>query len=526
MRNFNRHDKRTYLILGMIVIVLISTFAYTWFSPSNIPDNFHGWLQPLNGILFFITTYIVWHEIVAALANFELLRKIRPYKHKSPQKNLKVAFITTFVPGSEPHEMLRRNLKAITEVEYRHDTWLLDEGGDAGAKKICKELGVRYFTRFGKEKYNTVGGKFAKKTKGGNHNAWYDAHGKAYDIVAQVDTDFLVKKNFLTETLGQFRDPQVAFVGTPQYYGNYDEGLVSRGAAEQTYSFYGPVLRGQSGYNSTNMIGANHIVRVAALKEIDWYAAHLTEDLLTGMRLFAAGWKSVYCPKILAVGEGPSRWDAYFAQQMRWAHGCFDILFRHSWKLLPKMSFSRGIRLFILLQHYFTGLNMVVGSALLALYFLTGITTTNYSLQYVVLIYVPLLVWLYAVPLWYHKFNILHKKERGILLAGKIISLAVQPIYFLAFVGAVRNKKITFRVTPKGRVASDDVTFRLFSFHIAFGILSAVSIIIGIIHARYSYILMFWAIANIIVAIIFVIFVIRSKSKNSILKSDRLLSGA
>lgn len=510
-KNPTRYDRRTYGLLGLIGGALVVAFAATWFHPNNFSHVFTGPLWPLSLILFVVTTYIVWHEVVSGLYSYYLLGKIRPYTYKAPQKGLKVAFITTFVPGKEPLSMLRRSLQAMTEAHYEHDTWVLDEGGDAEAARICEELGVKYFSRKGIKKYNTNGGKFAAKTKGGNHNAWYDAHGHTYDIVAQVDTDFIVKKNFLVETLGQFRDPKVAFVGTPQYYGNYEDGLVARGAAEQTYSFYGPMLRGQSGYDSTMMIGANHIVRVAALKSIDWYAAHLTEDLLTGMRLFAAGWKSAYCPKVLAVGEGPTTWDAYFVQQLRWAHGCFDILFRHAWKLLPKMNLRRRLLIFISLQHYFSGPNLVAGSVLLVMYFLFGIGTANYSLTQALFIYVPLLAWLYLVPLWYNRFNILHKKERGPMFSGKLVSLAVQPIFFLAFIGALRNKKITFHVTPKGQEVDDDVTFRLFGFHIVMGAVSLAALIIGILENRFAYILMFWATINFIMALTFATIVLRRK---------------
>lgn len=510
-----RKDKRTYRVLGLIGMLLVILFAITWFAPGNIPQIFEGPLRFLNIPLFVLTSYIVWHEITAGIYSYWLVRMIQPYRYLPPQKGLKVAFITTFVPGKEPHSMLHRSLTAMKEAHYDHDTWLLDEGDDAEAKRICHELGVKYFTRRGVKKYNTEGGLFAAKTKGGNHNAWYDAYGYMYDIVAQVDTDFIVKKNFLTETLGQFRDPRVAFVGTPQYYGNLKDGLVARGAAEQTYSFYGPMLRGQSGYDSVMMIGANHIVRVAALKSVGWYAGHLTEDLLTGMRLFAAGWRSAYCPKVLAVGEGPTSWGAFFAQQMRWAHGCFDVLFRHSWRLLPKMNLTRRLSLFVSLQHYFSGFNLVVGSTLLASYFFFGISTVDYSIEKTLLIYLPLLTWLYVVPLWYHRFNILDKKEHGLMPAGKAVNLAAQPIFFLALIGALRNKKITFQVTPKGRAANDDISLRLFRFHIILGILSLAALIVGLGQGRHSYILVFWAITNTINATLFVGLVLRTKMRDS-----------
>jgi cellulose synthase (UDP-forming) len=138
--------------------------------------------------------------------------------------------------------MLSHTLASMVRCDYQHDTWLLDEGNDPHARALCAWLGVKYFTRNGIECLNRKRGIFLAKSKGGNHNSWYVSHGRDYDFVAQVDSDFQVRRDFLTKTLGHFRDPQIAFVGTPQIYGNMDN-LISRGAAGQTYLFYGPILR-------------------------------------------------------------------------------------------------------------------------------------------------------------------------------------------------------------------------------------------------------------------------------------------
>jgi len=55
--------------------------------------------------------------------------------------------------------------------------------------------------------------------------------------------------------------------------------FVARGAGQQTYLFYGPILRALSSLRMTLLIGANHVVRVSALRDIGWYQGHLTEDL-------------------------------------------------------------------------------------------------------------------------------------------------------------------------------------------------------------------------------------------------------
>jgi cellulose synthase (UDP-forming) len=287
----------------------------------------------------------------------------------------------------------------MVAAEYPHDTWLLDEGDSPEVKSICRQYGVKHFTRRGKEVLNTPVGKFTK-TKGGNHNSWYQTVGHDYDFVAQIDTDFVPEPTFLMKTLGYFRDPGVAFVGTPQVYGNTADSLVARGAAEQLYNFYGPVLQGLSGMEMSLMIGANHVVRVAALEGVDHYTAHITEDLITGMTLHAKGWKSTYVAEPLAVGEGPFTWEAYFNQQMRWAYGCMDILFRLSPRLLWRMGPRRMVHYFFLMQFYFSGLAMAVSTALLALYFATGVRPANVDLLRFVVLYSLATLGIWMTSVW------------------------------------------------------------------------------------------------------------------------------
>ncbi len=256
--------------------------------------------------------------------------------------------------------------------------------------------------------------------------------------------------NFLTKTLGYFSDPKVGFVGTPQVYGNTRRSFVARGAAQQLYSFYGPLMRGLGSVGACNMIGANHIVRVAALRDIGSYAGHLTEDLITGMRLHSRGWTSRYVPTPLAVGEGPETWAAYFNQQTRWAFGCMDILRTHSLKLVRTMSRREAATYLSLQQHYFTGLAAAIGIALTSLYFLTGWAPAHVALKLMVVWALPLIAMRQVVAAWLQRFNPTPARDRGLMLAGRYLSIVVWPIYLLAFVGVFRRKRLSFKVTPKG----------------------------------------------------------------------------
>lgn len=493
-----RHQRRLYGWLMAVAVTFLMLFAGVWFNLANVPNNFHGGWHVMDFVLFLVVSYVVWHQIMMDTMLWLIARTMKHAKYQQPAEGLRVAFITTFVPGSEPLELLENILPAMKRAAYAHDTWLLDEGNNPEAKKLCKKYGVRYFTRKGIEKYNQpAGGQFAAKTKGGNHNAWYDAHGHAYDIVAQIDTDFIPRKDFLTRTLGYFNDPEIAFVGTPQIYGNEGDSDIARGASEQSFTFYGPILRGLSGRGGCMMLGANHVVRVSALQEIGYYSAHLTEDLLTGMTMHAHRLKSVYVAEPLAIGEGPSTWKDFLVQQRRWAQGCFDILFRKSLTLTARMPFRQRLYYLTMQQHYMSGVTLAVGIVLLTLYFVFDVQVTQVPPLSFLTTYIPLMLVNFSIATWLQRFNVRPEQEKGLLPYGKFVSIAAQPVYMMAFFSALTGKKLAFKVTPKRRTASVNRTpITLFVPHLVLGTITLLDIIVGLDIHRESLILMFWAAVN------------------------------
>lgn len=491
-----RRERRVFRIIVGIGLFLVLAFAVWWYQLSHIPNNFHGAFHIADYFIFFLLSYVVWQPILMELFTWLATRKIHKPPQIEPQPGLKVAFITTYVPSAEPSALLHNILPAMKAADYKHDVWLLDEGNNAEAKDICKQYKVKYFSRKELERYNTDGGKFATKTKGGNHNAWYDYIGHTYDIVAQIDTDFVPQYDFLTKTLGYFRDPTVAFVGTPQVYGNGHKSWIAKGASEQTYGFYGPILRGLFGHQMTLMIGANHVVRVKALRHIGYYAAHITEDLLTGMKLHAKWYRSVYVPEQLAIGEGPATWTAYFNQQMRWSYGCIDIFFRHSRKLIGPMRRKHGLNYYLLQQHYFSGLAMAVGIVLLSLYFMFGITPTAMSLAPLLMIYLPVIIWQFFIQRWLQRFYINPDTEKGLNLRGMLVGVAAWPIYFLALVGVIIGKRLTFKVTPKGQPLPQHGPLKVFIPHIVIGSITLLDLALSFYTHHDSVVMIFWAIVT------------------------------
>lgn len=482
------------LITGAFLTVM---FGMWWFNPKNISHNFSGYLHIFDIVLYLLLTYVVWHQIVMEIFFWYIASFMRhPDQSVEPEPGLRVAYLTAFVPGKEPYSILEKTLKGMVSVDYPHDTWLLDEGNDDIVKQMCMKYNVHHFSRKGKECYNTEDGEFKRKTKGGNYNSWLHQYEGNYDIIAQHDVDFVPKKNFLTDTLGYFRDPEVAFVGTPQIYGNLDESWIARGAAEQTFSFYGPMQKGFYGHDMTLLIGANHLMRVKAFNHVGGYSAHITEDMLTGMKLYANGWKSVYVPKILLVGEGPSTWGAYLNQQMRWAFGCTDIAFHHSTKHFKTMDIRHIFNYLVLQQFYFSGLAQVIGICLLTLYFFFGFTSANMELSPMLMLYVPLILFQILFSLWLQQFNCDPKTESGLHLRARLLSLAAWPIYFLAFVKALRGQHFVYVVTPKGMSQNTSYIPSLFVPHLVLGMTTAVGIVAGVILGHSSPQVIFWGVVN------------------------------
>src|SRR2546423_15678777 len=151
------------------------------------------------------------------------------------------------------------------------NVWSLDEGDDPAVKAMARRLGVYHFSRKGRPEYNQPSGQFRAKTKSGNHNAWRAEHEHDCDVVANVDPDHVPMPCFLERTLGYFRDPDVAFVVTPQVYGNMHQNWVAHGASVQQYLFNGIIARGGNGLDAPLLTGTGHLYRPSAWRQIGGY---------------------------------------------------------------------------------------------------------------------------------------------------------------------------------------------------------------------------------------------------------------
>ncbi|WP_343237941.1 glycosyltransferase [Streptomyces sp. SID2999] len=308
------HRVRAALMLG--AAPLLSLVLLGWLlQPEHWTERdhpAHGFLPALDTLMLVSIGLIEFFRCLNVLSNAHATLVARDPVPVVPEAGTRVAFLTSFVPGKEPLEMVTRTLEAAVRLRHRGllHVWLLDEGDDPAVQEVCARLGVRHFSRKGVAKWNRPSGPHRAKTKHGNYNAWLDAHGDAYDFFASVDTDHVPLPNYLERMLGYFRDPDVGFVIGPQVYGNYDT-FVTKAAESQQFLFHALIQRAGNRYGAPMFVGTSNAVRITALKQIGGLYDSITEDMATGFEMHRATnpatgrkWRSVYTPDVLAVGEG------------------------------------------------------------------------------------------------------------------------------------------------------------------------------------------------------------------------------
>ena len=215
----------------------------------------------------------------------------------------------------EPAVLVEETVRAATAIRHpRLRIWVLDDGGSAEVEAIAATHGAKYLTRSDR----------AGAKAGNINNALRRAKG---DYVVIFDADHVPLPSFLERTMRCFDDPLVAYVQTPQSYGNRLENRVASGAHEQQALFYGPILRGKSSAGAVFSCGTNVVFRRAAIEDVGGIPEDsITEDLRISLMLIRRGWRSVYVPEVLAEGLGPLDVGSYFGQQRRWALGSLEIL--------------------------------------------------------------------------------------------------------------------------------------------------------------------------------------------------------
>ncbi|WP_408647500.1 glycosyltransferase family 2 protein [Streptomyces geranii] len=405
-----------------------------------------------------------------------------------PKTGLRLAFLTTCVPGREPLEMVRATLEAAVRVRHRGElhVWLLDEGDDPELRLLCERLGVNHFSRQGVIRWNQRSGPNRMHSKHGNYNAWLEEHGHNYEFLASVDTDHIPLPNYLERILGYFRDEDVAFVSSPQVYGNNDS-WITRAAESQQYLFHAVTQRAGNQYGAPMLVGTNNVIRIKALKGVGGFHDSITEDLATSLAVHrsrnpdtGSRWRSVYTPDVLAVGEGPNNWTDYFTQQLRWSRGTYEAIVKQLPLSLFSLSPGRLFHYLLMLAFYpLAALNLLLSAASCFILVWLGTGSIDVDPGVWLMLYGNASALQIGLYIWNRRHNVSpHEPEGSGGVAGMVMSVLASPIYLRAAFDTLLRRSSHFVVTPKGDSASND-TIRTFRQHLVWAALFGVTALYG-----------------------------------------------
>jgi cellulose synthase (UDP-forming) len=416
------------LVLVIAGFISIVQFAEWWFRPENIG---HIYLYVLLSLAF-------WYGIGRLiLVWINYLHISRPNQVEA-KPGLSVAIFTTSSPG-EPLSMFEKTLAACRNITYPHTTYLLDDTRDPAFREVAEKNGAVWLELVG-----LPGAKAGKVNKA--------LQLTKEDFILILDPDHIPFPEFLDHTLGYFEDEKVGFVQVSQAYYNQYRSFTAAGAAEQTYTFYGPTQMGLHGLGSAVAIGANCTFRRKALESIGGHGIGLAEDLITSIRIHAKGWKSIYNPVVVSRGLVPEDFGSFCKQQLKWARGVFEVGFVEMPKLFGKLSIWQKLSYFTIGTYYLVGVTSFFFTLLPFLFFLTGILPARMSfVEFVergtIVAIISIAIYMYVQRWMCHPGT-----ERGFHWRGMILKYATWPVFLMGFLLGVVNADIPYIPTAKKAV--------------------------------------------------------------------------
>jgi exo-beta-1,3-glucanase (GH17 family)/cellulose synthase/poly-beta-1,6-N-acetylglucosamine synthase-like glycosyltransferase len=253
--------------------------------------------------------------------------------------------VSVHVPAyNEPPDMLIETIDALANLDYPDyevlviDNNTKDEAVWRPVEAHCKKLGPKF--RF----FHVA--PLAGFKAGALNYALRQTDSEA-EVVAVIDSDYIVETNWLKDLVPAFGDARIAIVQAPQdYRDGGDNAFKAMCYAEYRGFFHiGMITRNER--NAIIQHGTMTMVRRTTLEKLNgWAEWCITEDAELGMRIFEAGCEATYLPTSYGRGVMPDTFVDYKKQRFRWAYGAMQILRRHARNFLRsnKEGLSAGQR--------------------------------------------------------------------------------------------------------------------------------------------------------------------------------------
>ncbi|MGH7239020.1 MAG: glycosyltransferase family 2 protein, partial [Candidatus Saccharimonadales bacterium] len=257
------------------------------------------------------TVYIVVLATYRPRITWESHEKVR-----TAGKHMLNASVDIMIPVcGEDLRIIENTVKCVKTIKWNGllAIYLLDDGNSPEVEELASRYsGVNYHVRSDRPAHK----------KSGNLN--YGLSHSSGDFIVVFDADFAPAPDFLNELMPYMLYGNIGIVQSTQYFDvkmretrNWIQQL--SGSMQDMFFCWAQPARNTA--DAAMCVGTNVIYRREALDAIGGFprVGAGGEDILTGLDMYSAGYRTLYVPLNLAKGVCPDTFDSAVNQQYRWA---------------------------------------------------------------------------------------------------------------------------------------------------------------------------------------------------------------
>src|SRR6266403_1175170 len=304
-----------------IAVWVIYDFTQQYMTVSSVIAGVLLLLGMLGVMLVLLAEAHEWAEAHWVSYRRRLGAPVFSHSERSPK-------VSVHVPAyNEPAAMLIETPDALARLDYPDfevlviDNNTLEEAVWRPVEAHCAQLGARF--RF----FHVAP---LAGFKAGALNYALARTAPDAEIVAVIDSDYVVDARWLRDLMPGFQDARVAVMQAPQDYRDGDESAFKAMCYAEYRGFFhiGMITRNER--NAIIQHGTMTMVRRAQLSGCGWAEWCITEDAELGLRIFEAGFDASYVPASYGRGLMPDTFIDFKKQRFRWAYGAMQILKCHA----------------------------------------------------------------------------------------------------------------------------------------------------------------------------------------------------
>ncbi len=365
----------------------------------------------------------------------------------------KLPMVSLHVPAyNEPPDMMIETLDALAAMDYpRFEVLVVDNNTKDPAvwqpvEAHCRKLGPRF--RF--FHVDPLAG-----FKAGALNFALAQTSPEAEVVAVIDSDYVVTPDWLKDMAPQFSSPSISIVQVPQDYRDDRANLFKAMcyAEYQGFFYIGMLTRNER--NAIIQHGTMTMVRKSVLQEVGgWAEWCITEDAELGLRIFERGYEATYIQQTYGKGLMPDTFNDFKKQRFRWAYGAVQIMKRHARALFG----GRGTNLTMGQRYHFVagwipwlgdGLNLVFTIAALGWSLAMVVMPRQVDPPLVILSAMPLTLFVFKVAKMFYLYSTRVGATVPQTLASAVAGLSLSHTIAKAMVNGLFTKSKPFFRTPK-----------------------------------------------------------------------------